>query len=177
MLQKNPYTAYSRATHTVSKTRQIVMLYDGAIRSVAQAKEALERGDIMEKFNKLVNAGDIIMGLQASLDFENGGEVSKALYDFYSYVDSRILNMHRSTETKGYDLLISELKQLRNEWSTIDEGKSETKAEIESPTPPAFSEDKEYSLESEESLKESSNTISQPDSTNNIPLNSLSMNA
>ena len=42
------YKAYSRANHTVSKTRQVVMLYDGAIRFMQQAAEAMEKKDTMK---------------------------------------------------------------------------------------------------------------------------------
>jgi len=125
------------------------MLYDGAIRSIAQAKEACENGEIQEKFNKLVNAGDIIMGLQASLDFDTGGDVAKALYDFYAYADARIMKFHRQKDTKGYDLLITELKQLRSEWSKIDNGDTDTEKESENASDEVFSEATEYSVQAD----------------------------
>ena len=111
--------AYSQASHTVPKTQQIVMLYDGALRFMMQAREAMERGDIETRYNKLVRVGDIIMGLQASLDFEAGGNVAQVLYDFYSVIDMRILALHQQSNVQECDSIIQDLRDMRMAWASI----------------------------------------------------------
>jgi flagellar secretion chaperone FliS len=115
------YQAYALANQTAPKTRQIVMLYDGTIRFLKQAKEAIEQKNIEERYNLLVKAGEVMMALQGCLDFESGGDIAKTLYDFYASVDARILSIHRSNSTAMCDALIAEVKQMRDAWDAIDQ--------------------------------------------------------
>ena len=116
------YKAYSRASHTVSKTRQVVMLYDGAIRFLQQAGEAIEKKDFETRYNKLTRAADILVGLQACLDFESGGPSAKVLFDFYTAMDTRIFALHRSNDIDACKALVAELKEMRDVWDKIDRG-------------------------------------------------------
>lgn len=115
-----PYKAYAAATQTVAKTKQVVMLYDAAIKSAQHAREAIEQGDIQTRYNSLVKACDIIFGLQGSLDFENGGEVAQTLYDFYASADARLLSIHRSNDAALCEQVIKDLKLMRDAWLDID---------------------------------------------------------
>lgn len=96
------------------------MLYDGMIRFLRQAREAIVERRIEDRFNLLVRASDVVLGLQACLDFEQGGQVARVLYDFYSTVDARILTIQRTNDLALCDELIGELKEMREAWSTID---------------------------------------------------------
>lgn len=118
----SPFQAYSRANHTVAKTRQVVMLYDGAIRFLQQAKVAIEEGDISERYNKLVRAGEIVMGLQSCLDFESGGDAARILFDFYASVDMRIMALHRTNDAVACESVTQDLKDMRDVWDRIDRG-------------------------------------------------------
>lgn len=131
MTISNPLKAYSRATHTVSKTRQVVMLYDGAIRFLQQAMEAIERKDYEARYHKLMRVSDIMVGLQASLDFNAGDAVAGMLYDFYASVDRRLFALHRSNDIAECQALIAAIKEMREAWHTIDCGKEAPDAEAE----------------------------------------------
>ncbi len=120
MSASQAHTAYSQALYTIAKTRQVVMLYDGLIRYLKQAHEAMEQNRIQDRFNLLVKAGDIVMGLQSALDFDKGDEVARTLYDFYSSIDARILTLHRTQDLELCHQLISELKEMRDIWDQID---------------------------------------------------------
>lgn len=128
-MHQDVYKAYHRATHTVAKTRQVVMLYDGVLRNLKQAKDAMVAGDVPSRFQKLVRAGDIIMGLQSSLDFDAGGDVAKILYDFYSSLDARILSTLNSNNTELVDQLMQEIRDMRDVWETIDKQQGDVPAE------------------------------------------------
>ena len=131
--QTMAHQAYSQAFHTVGKTRQVVMLYDGMIRFLRQAREAIMEKRIEDRFNLLVKASDVVLGLQACLDFEQGGHVARILYDFYSSVDSRILTIQRTNDLGLCDELITELKEMREAWSTIDTVEPESAQQAASP--------------------------------------------
>lgn len=122
MSAQHPLNAYTRASHTVAKTRQVVMLYDGVIRFLQQAKAAMETMDISERYTKLAKAGEVIAGLQSCLDFDSGGQTAQVLYDFYAATEMRILALHRTNDTTECDAIIGDLKQMRDVWYHIDRG-------------------------------------------------------
>jgi flagellar secretion chaperone FliS len=122
MSQPNSYKAYNRATATVSKTRQVVMLYDGIIRFLQQAIEAIEKKDYELRYQKLTRAADIVMGLQGALDFDMGGKSARILYDFYAGLDLRLLAIHRSNDVADCNAMIAQIKQMRDVWYGIDRG-------------------------------------------------------
>ena len=123
-MEKQKYQAYATATQTVAKTRQIVMLYDGAIRFMRQAKEAIAQNRIEDRYNTLVKANDILMGLQSCLDFEKGGDIAKVLYGFYAGLIDRIFTIHRTNSSETCDEVIADLKQMRDVWDSIDQSSS-----------------------------------------------------
>lgn len=120
--QANPYQAYSVATRTVPKIRQVVMLYDGAIRFVKQAKDAIRQKQIEDRFKLLVRASQIMVGLRSSIDYEQGGEVAHTLEHFYTSMDVRILsvNFAKQDGESLCEAIITDLKAMRDVWDTID---------------------------------------------------------
>src|ERR1700759_1099732 len=108
-MHKQKYQAYAAATQTVAKTKQIVLLYDGTIRLVQQAKEAIADKRVEDRYHILTKANDIVIGLQSCLDFEQGGEVAKVLFSFYSTVAARIFSIHRTNSQDTCDEVIASL--------------------------------------------------------------------
>jgi flagellar protein FliS len=117
----NQYKAYATANMTVGKTRQVVMLYDGALRFVQQSIEAIKREDYETRYNLLAKTSEIISGLQNSLDFENGGDIAKLLYDYYASIDARLFSVHRSNNIKTLEAVSKELRDMRDVWHDIDQ--------------------------------------------------------
>jgi flagellar secretion chaperone FliS len=115
------YNAYKAVSHMDRKTRQVVMLYDGAIRFCQQAKAAIENNNVQERYNSLTKACDIITGLQLCLDFENGGDIAKLLYDYYSGLDMRLMLVHTNNDAKTVESCIDNLKVMREAWLEVDE--------------------------------------------------------
>lgn len=130
------YNAYSMATRTVAKTRQVVMLYEGIIKFLKQAEVAITEGRIEDRFNLLSKAAEIIVGLQSSIDFENGGNIASTLHNFYSNMSMRILaiNFVKEPEKAKQDCeeLIGELKQMRDTWENIDKNLAENEVAAKS---------------------------------------------
>lgn len=138
MTLRQQYQAYASATQTVAKTRQIVMLYDAAIRYIQQGKEAIREKRIEDRYNVLVKAGEIIFGLQSCLDFENGKDIARILYSFYSSIDNRLFTIHRTNNIELCDELIADLKQMREVWNDIDQNApTDANAVVPAPSAPA----------------------------------------
>ena len=132
-VQKQKYQAYAAATQTVARTKQIVMLYDGVIRFISHAKEAAAENRIQDRYNMLTKASEVLLGLQGCLDFENGGQIARVLYNFYSTIDNMIFQVHRSGSVQTCETIIAELKKMRDVWQEIDESSSNTPP----PAPPS----------------------------------------
>jgi flagellar secretion chaperone FliS len=138
-IQKQKYQAYAAATQTVARTKQIVMLYDGVIRFLQHAREAIQEKRIEDRYRMLTKASEVLMGLQGCLDFENGGNIAKILYSFYSTIDSRIFSIHRSNSIETCDEIIAELKKMREVWQEIDTSNSAGATPVPPPVDPQSS--------------------------------------
>lgn len=152
MVEKQKYKAYVAASQTVAPVRQIVLLYEGIIRLVQQAKDAIGERRIEDRYNLLVRASELIGGLQNCLDFENGGKIAPILYSYYSSIDAKLFTIHRTNSVEDCDTIIGDLKQMRDAWIEVDSGEAtkvqqdtnvagfSTVSDIEIPIPPLASE-------------------------------------
>lgn len=118
------YRAYFKASGTVAKTRQVVMLYDGIIRYLKQAAEAIHEKRFQDRYNLTIKTTEIIAGLQSSIDFENGGKIADVLHGFYTNMFRRIVGLNFIKDPAEGERLcnavIEEMKQMRQAWDTID---------------------------------------------------------
>lgn len=138
-MTKHPYQAYTAAMQTLAGTRQVVMLYDGVLRHLQQAADAMRENRIEARYNGLSRASEIIFGLQSCLDFEQGGDVANILYSFYSSIDARIFALHRSNSAEACEALIAEIRTMRDTWDQIDRGQTGGGDPAPAAPPPAAS--------------------------------------
>ena len=108
---------------TANQIRLIVMLYDGAIRHINLALDALAEGH--KRYDAvsghLVSAQDILSELMASLDFEKGGVLAKNLFSLYSFMNRQLLeaNLRKSdAPLRDVKRLLTELRKAWDEIST-----------------------------------------------------------
>ncbi|MCC5815918.1 MAG: flagellar export chaperone FliS [Leptospira sp.] len=127
MLRANPYAnqnAYkANEISTVSQTRLIVMLYEGAIRFLKIASENMtpRKYDLVN--NNIIKAQDIITELMISLNIEEGKEVANNLLSVYVYVKKRLLEANMKKDTEIIKEVIGHLEQLKSAWDELDRNK------------------------------------------------------
>lgn len=115
----NPYDQYKEIQiKTASQGKLIVMLYDGAIKFLNAAKEAIEQKKIEEGHNKITKAQDIIMELLLSLNFE-AGDIAHKLYNLYIYMNKRLIEANIYKSTTQIDEVIKMLNDLKEVWNQI----------------------------------------------------------
>lgn len=114
------YAAYTAAQQNTSKCKQVVMLYDGAMRFITKAMDAIKENNIQERFNNLERASKIILGLQSALDFDRGGEVAKVLDEYYHNIDMRLVSVHYNNDASICEKVLRELKIMREAWEEVD---------------------------------------------------------
>jgi flagellar protein FliS len=121
------YNAYFAAKTTTPKIQQVVMLYEGAIKFITQAKEAMESGDLEGVYHTLTKAGAVINGLQTSLDFRDASmEVAEVLDSFYSDVLYEINQALKCSNPENCDNAIVELRSMMEAWKQLAKGDDES---------------------------------------------------
>jgi flagellar protein FliS len=73
----------------------VVMLYDGAIRFVADARNAIARSDVHARTAATRRALDIVSELQNTLNVKEGGDIARELDRLYGYMSTRLLDVTR----------------------------------------------------------------------------------
>lgn len=111
--------AYRSAAETHPPARQIVMLHDGAIQRIQEAKAAIAARRIEARFNLVMKAHAIVGALQSCLDFDHGGEVAPLLDRFYGYVLGRLTLINLRDDPAICDELVRLLRQMRDSWAEI----------------------------------------------------------
>lgn len=117
--QPKGLASYGRIANTeTNPLRQIVMLYDGAIKFLNLTATDIENKDIDAKAEHSNRALDIINYLQSILDYEKGGDVAVSLDNLYRSIAVLILRgsaeLDASLMRKAAELLVP----VRDAWET-----------------------------------------------------------
>ncbi len=104
---------------TVGQGELLLMLYDGAIKFLAQAKEKMQNKDYAGKGRLISKALDVINELDASLNREAGGEVAENLHNLYFLCSSRLLQANLRMDPELIDSVTGILSGLRSAFAQI----------------------------------------------------------
>ena len=124
MQNANPWQSYRQvATLTATPGQLVLMLYDGAIRFLEQARVGFTYDDPLE-FNQTINnsiikAQAIINELNQYLDMKNGGDCASNFRRLYDYLDRRLQESNQRKEEAGILEVIRRLTVLRNAWAEM----------------------------------------------------------
>ena len=105
--------------NTCNKLQLVVMLYDGAIRFLGEARTAILNKDVRAKAVALDRALAIIGELQSTLQLEDGGDVAASLNSLYNYMNESLLLASAKMDAKPVDHVIQLLKTLNSAWTEI----------------------------------------------------------
>jgi len=98
----------------------VLMLYDGALAALADAKRHMTNKEIAAKGQALSKAIMIIeSGLKASLDIKAGGELGERLAALYEYMCDRLLRANLHNRIEIIDEVARLLVDLRGAWAQI----------------------------------------------------------
>ncbi len=109
----------STQINTSDPGRLILMLYDGAIRSLEKAKAHAERRNHEGRAKELVRVTDIVSELLACLDTERGGRLASSLASLYGFVLRRIMDANMHNEVRAIEDCLSVMKTLQDGWRQI----------------------------------------------------------
>ncbi|MDC1319725.1 flagellar export chaperone FliS [Litorivicinus sp.] len=97
----------------------IQMLFDGLIDSLSVAEGNIQRNEIQAKGDSLNRAIRIVVGLQASLDLEKGGEIAANLADLYAYCSRRLLHANLKSDVEAVQEVKKLMSEIREAWAQV----------------------------------------------------------
>jgi flagellar secretion chaperone FliS len=123
-------SAYKRVAAETSvqgaSPHQLVgLLFDALLQSIANARGALERGDIAAKGEAIGKAVRLIEeGLKAGLNLEQGGELAANLRGLYGYSVQRLSHANLRNDAGALEEVTQLIEPLADAWKQIKGGAS-----------------------------------------------------
>jgi flagellar secretion chaperone FliS len=100
--------------------RLVLMLFEGALAAIAQARLKLSDGDVAARGKAISKAISIIQdGLRNSLDVQKGGELAQRLSSLYEYVTMRLLDANLHAKQEALDEAAHLISELHAGWAAI----------------------------------------------------------
>ena len=97
----------------------VVALYDGIVRFLYAACDAVDRGDETGRRAAVKRALDIIIHLQARLRMDIGGAPAEALSEFYAAIFAQILQGSQSASRTKFEAAIACVRNVRDAWKQV----------------------------------------------------------
>jgi len=120
MKQQLAYQQYvTTQVGTADRLQLVIMLYDGAISFLGQARERMAARDAAGKGRLIGRALDIIAELNASLNLQAGQEVAVNLFHLYNFMTSHLTKANLNWDSKGIDEVIIMLQNLKEVWMDV----------------------------------------------------------
>jgi len=121
-----PKAYHANQVSTVSKQKLIILMYDGAIRFITQAKEMTKRGDIAGRGHYIGKAQKIVDELNGALDNKRGGEVANSLSQVYAEIRKLLTDANISGKVASMDSALEMLTGIRSAWDQVISAGTET---------------------------------------------------
>jgi flagellar protein FliS len=110
---------YEYALEGASPVDLVVALYDGIIRFLYAAGNAVDNNDEQARRHAVKRALDIIIHLQARLRMDVGGRPAEALSEFYASIFAQILQASQSNSRQKFDHAVDCVRNVRDAWRQV----------------------------------------------------------
>lgn len=116
---KQASSQYLNVSTTMSKPKQLVLLYDGVLKFLGLSREAIIEQKLDEQLNNLEKASSIILGLQSALDFDMAKDMSERINNFYRDILFRVARLERTSSLTECNEIIEDWREMRDSWQEI----------------------------------------------------------
>ena len=118
MIQRQGYAAYNNSKIlTASPAELTLMLYDGAIKFVNIAIDAIEKKDIEKAHNNIMKTERIIIEFQSTLDHKY--PVAKDFDAVYTYLIQRLRDANLKKDAEIMREVLKHLRTMRDAWKEV----------------------------------------------------------
>ena len=118
-MQKGAQAYFSTHIATTDQGQLLLMLYDGALKFLAQAREKMLARDMAGKGILISKTIDIINELASSLNMEKGGTLAENLNNLYFLCTTRLLQSNAKLDVEQLDSVVNILSGLRSAYAQI----------------------------------------------------------
>jgi len=101
---------------TASREQILLMMYEGAIKSVKLAAKAIEEKNVPEKCKHITKAHDIVLELSNTIDKKVNPELGDRLEGLYEYCGSQLLQANMDNNLQALDNVLKILTKLYEGW-------------------------------------------------------------
>jgi flagellar protein FliS len=122
-------TGYARtyranAVLTASPGQLVLMLYDGALKALALAREGfIQPADDLRRIEtintQLLKAQNILAELQGGLNLEAGGEFALTMHRLYDYHNRRLIEANMRKQVEPVIEVEGLVRELRDAWAQM----------------------------------------------------------
>jgi flagellar protein FliS len=95
------------------------LLYEEAIAALRAAAWAAENRKFAVKSERVARATAVLFALEAGLDFEKGGEISKTLATFYHGIRNQVIQASFGGNPEPFRDAAASLEDIANAWSSV----------------------------------------------------------
>jgi flagellar protein FliS len=99
--------------------RLVLMLMDGVMDRLANARGCIERGETARKAQLLHSCVMLLGELRASLNMSQGGELARNLSELYDYMVRQLLRANVESKVEYVKEVISLMGEVRGAWTAI----------------------------------------------------------
>lgn len=97
----------------------VELLYEEGVAALRAAAWAAENRKFSVKSERVARATAVLFALEAGLDFEKGGEVSKTLATFYHGIRNQVINASIGSDPRPFRDAADSLAEIAAAWSTV----------------------------------------------------------
>jgi len=114
----NPYAAYQNNSVTTSSPGELtLMLYNGCLKFIEQAKRAMNEEDIAAKNTAIQKAQAIVSELMVTLD--RSVPISENMLLLYDYVNNRLLEANIQNDPEKLEEAAVIITEFRDTWKQV----------------------------------------------------------
>lgn len=121
MSQTGGSTYLRDAVMTATPEQLQLLLYDGAIRFISQARDAIEAGQIESSFNLLTRAQQIVREMESGLRPEVAPQLCAQMAALYGFVFSKLVDANVNRDVQAVDDALKILRHQRETWAIVVE--------------------------------------------------------
>lgn len=122
-LARDPHATYRQidmAGRTTTDPHGLVgLLYEEAVGALRSAAWATEHGRFAIKNEKIARATAVLFALEAGLDFEKGGDVSRTLATFYHGIREQVIHASIGSDPAPFRTAADSLEEIAGAWASL----------------------------------------------------------
>jgi len=114
----NPYQTYQQNSVTTASPGELtLMLYNGCLKFIKQAREGMLAKHIEEKNTNLLKAQNIIRELMVTLNMDY--EISQQMFAMYDYILNRLIEANIQNSVAYLDEVEGLVTEFRDTWKQV----------------------------------------------------------